>query len=89
MSVTYKIFAVLSEKLKIKISIALQINSIYKSFGAFSVLAFRAKVDYRHSGSINLKSSNPPRSCRHRYWTGNVVEYLQNKLCPRDFRCGK
>ena len=48
----------------------------------------KAKVDYRHSGSINLKSSNHSSSCRHKYWTGNFVEYLQNKLCLRDFRCG-
>jgi len=49
----------------------------------------KAKVDYRHSGSINLKSLNHLSSCGHKYWTGNFVEYLQYKLCSRDFRCGK
>jgi hypothetical protein len=89
LSVTYKGFAVLSEKLRFKISIALQINTIYKSSGAFSMPVSKAKVDYRHSGSIHSKSSNRSSSCRHRYWTGNFAEYPRNKLCPGDFRCGK
>jgi len=84
----FKGFAVLSETLQIKISITVKINTIYKSSGAFWIPVSKAKVDYRHSGSINLKSSNCLSSCRHKYWTGNFVEYLQNKLCPRDFRCG-
>lgn len=61
----------------------LQINTIYKSSGTFWMPISKAKVDYIHSGSINLKFSC---SCRHRYWIGNFVEYLQNKFVSKRFQ---